>query len=54
MMVKLRELGKPVGIIDLMIASIAVQRNMIVVSNDKDIEVIKEIEPRLEVTTFHN
>lgn len=54
MMIKLRELGKPMGIVDLMIASIAIQRNMIVVSNDKDIEVIKEIEPRLEVITFLN
>jgi predicted nucleic acid-binding protein len=48
-MIKSRRVGKSVGIVDLLFASIAIQRGMIVVSNDKDLEIIKEVEPRLEI-----
>ena len=52
MMIRLRKIGKPVGIIDLMLAAIAVQRGLVVVSNDKDFETIKEIEPRLQILPY--
>lgn len=48
-MVKLRKIGKPVNVVDIILASIAINHNMIVVTNDRDFELIKKVEDKLEI-----
>jgi len=46
---KLRKAGKPVGAIDIIIASICINRTLALVSKDEDFTLIKEIEPSLKL-----
>ncbi|WP_054837303.1 hypothetical protein [Metallosphaera hakonensis] len=48
-MIELRKVGTPVNVVDVVLASIAINRNMVVVSNDKDFEFIKKVDNRLEI-----
>lgn len=48
-MIGLRKIGWSVNVVDVMLASIAINRDMVVVTNDKDFEFIKKIEERLEI-----
>ncbi|MBB5252501.1 PIN domain-containing protein [Sulfurisphaera ohwakuensis] len=48
-MVKLRKIGNPVNVVDIILASIAINHNMIVVTNDRDFELIKKVEDKLEI-----
>ncbi|BAK54518.1 hypothetical protein STK_13014 [Sulfurisphaera tokodaii str. 7] len=48
-MVKLRKIGKPVNVVDIILASIAINHNMIVVTNDRDFDLIKKVEDKLEI-----
>ncbi len=42
---KLRKIGKPVGGIDVIIASMCINRNAKLITKDKDFEHIRNIEP---------
>jgi len=46
---KLRKAGKPVDAIDIIIASICINRALALVSKDEDFKSIKEIEPSLKL-----
>jgi len=48
-MVKLRKIGEPVNVVDIILSSIAINRDMIIVTNDNDFESIKKVEERLKV-----
>ncbi|MCY0882408.1 MAG: type II toxin-antitoxin system VapC family toxin [Acidianus infernus] len=48
-MVKLRKIGEPVSAVDIILSSIALNRGMIIVSNDNDFESIKKVEERLKI-----
>jgi len=47
--IRLRRIGRAVGAIDLLVASVAVRRNLEVVTSDRDFEAIAEVEPRLRL-----
>jgi predicted nucleic acid-binding protein len=42
---KLREIGKPIGAIDIIIAAMCLNRNSKLITKDKDFEIIKRIFP---------
>lgn len=46
---KLRLRGKPIGTVDIIIASICINRNLKLITKDKDFEFIKEVEKGFEV-----
>ena len=46
---KLLKIGKPVGSIDIVLASVALERNLVLVTVDKDFERIKEVIPELHI-----
>lgn len=46
---KLRKTGKPVGAIDIIIASICINRTLTLVSKDEDFKLVKEVEPALKL-----
>ncbi|BDB99353.1 type II toxin-antitoxin system VapC family toxin [Saccharolobus caldissimus] len=48
-MIKLRKVGKPVNVVDIILASIAINHNMIVITNDRDFDLIKKVEEKLEI-----
>ncbi|AAK41138.1 type II toxin-antitoxin system VapC family toxin [Saccharolobus solfataricus] len=48
-MVKLRKIGEPVNAVDIILSSIALNRDMIIVTNDNDFESIKKVEERLKI-----
>ena len=51
-MIKLRKVGKPVNVVDVILASIAINRGLVVVTDDKDFEQIGAVEERLRVQHF--
>ena len=51
-MIKLRKVGKPVNVVDVILASIAINRGLVVVTDDKDFEQIRAVEERLRVQPF--
>ena len=44
----LREKGTPIPSIDILIGTIAVEKNLILVSNDLHFEILQKVEPRLK------
>ena len=46
---KLRELGHPMSVGDLLIASICINRNEVLLTKDKDFLIIRRVEPGLKV-----
>jgi len=46
---KLRKAGKAIGAIDIIIASICINRALVLVSKDEDFKVIREIDPLLKL-----
>lgn len=48
-MVKLRKIGEPVNAVNIILSSIAINRDMIIVTNDNDFESIKKVEERLKI-----
>ncbi len=46
---KLRAQGTPVGAVDILIASIGLNRSLTVVTKDKDFKTIKTVAPELKV-----
>ncbi len=48
-MVKLREIGKPVPAIDVLIAAICIRRDLKLLTKDKHFLHIKEVEPEFRV-----
>ncbi len=46
---KLREVGKPVGAIDILIASMCINRTIKIVTKDRDFESIKFVEPKFKL-----
>jgi len=46
---KLRRAGRPVGAVDIIIASICINRALVLASRDEDFKVIKEIDPSLKL-----
>ena len=48
-MVKLREIGKPVPAIDVLIAAICIRRDLKLLTKDKHFLYIKEVEPEFRV-----
>jgi hypothetical protein len=48
-MAKLRKIGEPVNVVDIILSSIAINRDMIIVTNDNNFESIKKVEERLKV-----
>ncbi|WP_346729570.1 type II toxin-antitoxin system VapC family toxin [Acidianus sp. HS-5] len=51
-MIKLRKIGEPVNVVDIILASIAINRNMIVVTNDKGFESIRKVEENLKIESI--
>ena len=51
-MIKLRKVGKPVNVVDIVLASIAINRGLVVVTDDKDFEQIKAVEERLKIQSL--
>ncbi len=47
--VKLREIGSPMSVGDLLIAAICVNRGEALLTKDKDFLVIQKVEPRLRI-----
>ncbi|MDK2464530.1 MAG: PIN domain-containing protein [Candidatus Korarchaeota archaeon] len=47
--IRLRRIGRAVGAIDLLVASVAVRRSLEVVTSDRDFKAIAEVEPRLRL-----
>lgn len=45
----LMKAGKPIGAVDIIIASIALRTDLMIVTNDKDFQNIKEVRPNLKV-----
>ncbi len=45
----LLKIGKPVGAIDIIIASIALRKGLVIVTSDSDFEYIKKVRPDLKV-----
>jgi len=43
-LINLRKIGELVNVVDIILSSIAINRNMIVVSNDIDFELIRKVE----------
>ena len=41
----LRKIGKPVGAVDVLVASMCINRDMELITKDKDFEIIQSIEP---------
>ncbi len=46
---RLRKAGRPVGAVDIIIASICINRAFVLASKDEDFKVIKEIEPSFKL-----
>ena len=46
---KLLKIGKPVGSIDIVLASVALGRDLVLVTVDRDFERIKEVIPELHI-----
>jgi hypothetical protein len=46
---KLRKAGRPVGAVDIIIASICINRGLVLVSRDEDFNVIREVDPALKL-----
>jgi hypothetical protein len=46
-MIRLRKIGKLVNVVDIILASIAINHNMIVITNDRDFDLIKKVEEKL-------
>ncbi len=46
---KLRKIGKPIGAIDIIIASICINRAFVLVSKDENFKTVKEVEPSLKL-----
>ncbi|MFQ6118726.1 MAG: type II toxin-antitoxin system VapC family toxin [Methanosarcinales archaeon] len=42
---KLRDVGRPIGAIDIVVASICINRNLELITKDRDFKFIKEVEP---------
>ena len=42
---KLRKIGKPIGAVDIIVASMCTNRNAKLITKDRDFEVIKSVEP---------
>jgi len=51
-MLQLRKIGKPVGIVDIILAAIAINRDLIVVSNDRDFVTLKQVAHNLKTENF--
>lgn len=51
-MIKLRKVRKPVNVVDVILTSIAINRGLVVVTDDKDFEQIRAVEERLRVQPF--
>jgi hypothetical protein len=51
---KLRKKGTPIPTIDILIGTIAVEKNICLVTNDADFEVLKAVEPRLKIISSEN
>jgi len=45
----LLKIGKPVGAIDIIMASIALRKGLTIVTDDQDFQNIKEVRPQLEI-----
>ena len=45
---ELRKIGKPVGTVDILVASMCINRNMELLTKNKDFEIIKSIEPEFK------
>ncbi|MHA1616582.1 MAG: type II toxin-antitoxin system VapC family toxin [Candidatus Njordarchaeales archaeon] len=45
----LLKIGKPVGAIDIVIASIALRKNLAIVTSDSDFKYIKKVRPDLKI-----
>lgn len=43
-LINLRKIGELVNVVDIILSSIAINRNMIVVTNDIDFELIRKVE----------
>jgi len=41
--------GKPVGAIDIVIASIALRKGLTIITSDRDFQKVKEVRPELEI-----
>jgi PIN domain. len=52
LMLQLRKIGKPVGIVDIILAAIAINRDLIVVSNDRDFVTLKQVAHNLKTENF--
>lgn len=46
---RLRKIGKPIGAIDMIIASMCINRNLQLLTKDRDFEVIKQLEPKFKL-----
>lgn len=46
---KLRKIGKPVGTMDILIASMCINRDLELLTKDSDFENIKEVEPSFKL-----
>lgn len=46
---KLRKIGKPVGAIDIIVASMCINRNLQLLTKDKDFQSIRAVEPRFKL-----
>ena len=51
---KLRKKGTPIPTIDILIGTIAVEKNICLVTNDSDFEALKAVEPRLIIIIPEN
>ncbi|PSO04218.1 hypothetical protein B9Q13_05320 [Candidatus Marsarchaeota G2 archaeon ECH_B_SAG-G16] len=51
-MLQLRKIGKPVGIVDIILAAIAINRDLTVVSNDRDFVTLKQVAHNLKTENF--
>ena len=52
--VKLRRKGTPIPAIDILIGTIAVSKNLYLVTNDRHFEILKEVEPHLKYINYHD
>ncbi|MBI2445310.1 type II toxin-antitoxin system VapC family toxin [Candidatus Micrarchaeota archaeon] len=46
---RLREAGSPVGTVDILIASMAINRNLSLITKDGDFEKIQAVEKKLKI-----
>ena len=51
---KLREKGKPIGAIDILIAAMCLNRNAKLITKDKDFAIVKAFFPEFEFKLFEN